>query len=207
MNSHKEKGKHSDDVTDFAELENRYSSLAAEEPPELLDQAVLNQARREAMTQTRKRRKAFGWIGAFSTVSLLVLGLSVVLQQQPTGIQPAALKEQDNAVHKSEEKLKKRDQPSAVGQSRDVYMAPPAEEEPLLESRQFRDESAALARTAAVADEPIPSDSDSEFADPEVWLLRIRQLIKDGQVEEAEVELSAFQQAYPDHVLPTDLSD
>jgi hypothetical protein len=57
-----------------------YQRLPKEEPPALLDQAVLNSARRAAAGKT-VRPWNFGWIHAFSTAAVVVLGLALLLQQ------------------------------------------------------------------------------------------------------------------------------
>lgn len=70
-------GPHFDDA-DLAEIQQAYYGLEAIEPPELLDQAILNAARRELAT---RRRKPLRWIGAFATATVVVLALTIVIQQ------------------------------------------------------------------------------------------------------------------------------
>lgn len=60
-------------------LEARYRAQSGEEPPELLDQAVLNRARRAAERHAT-RPWNFGWMHATATAALIVLGLAVVMQ-------------------------------------------------------------------------------------------------------------------------------
>jgi hypothetical protein len=55
------------------------------EPPALLDQAVLNAARRELAA---RRRRPARWIGGFATAAVLVLTLTLVLEQQQTTVPP-----------------------------------------------------------------------------------------------------------------------
>ena len=66
------------DAADLAMIQSAWSSLEEPEPPELIDQAVLNAARRELAV---RRRKPLRWIGAFATASVMVLALTIVLQQ------------------------------------------------------------------------------------------------------------------------------
>ena len=71
--------------SDLDSIQAAYSSLAADEPPELLDQMVLNTARRDL---AKRRRRPLRWIGAFASVSVVVLALTIVLQQDPEPVQP-----------------------------------------------------------------------------------------------------------------------
>jgi hypothetical protein len=64
-----------------------------QEPPSMLDQAVLNAARRDL---TGKKRSPIRWISAFATASVLVLALTIVVQQKETSV-PVGL----DRIHKS----------------------------------------------------------------------------------------------------------
>ncbi len=66
------------DAADLAMIQGAWSGLEGLEPPQLIDQAVLNAARRELAA---RRRKPLRWIGAFATASVMVLALTIVLQQ------------------------------------------------------------------------------------------------------------------------------
>ena len=70
---------------DLESIRSAMSGLESVEPPDLLDQAVLNTARREL---TASRRKPMRWIGAFATVTVVVLALSIVVQQDPNTPDP-----------------------------------------------------------------------------------------------------------------------
>ncbi len=63
---------------DLESVRSALSGLESVEPPDLLDQAVLNTARREL---TASRPKPMRWIGAFATAAVVVLALSIVVQQ------------------------------------------------------------------------------------------------------------------------------
>lgn len=64
---------------DLEALQRRYRSEATEQPPELLDQAVLNRARREVEARAT-RPWNFGWMHATASVALVVLGLALILE-------------------------------------------------------------------------------------------------------------------------------
>jgi len=70
---------------DLESIRSAMSGLESVEPPDLLDQAVLNTARREL---TASRPKPMRWIGAFATVTVVVLALSIVVQQDPNTPDP-----------------------------------------------------------------------------------------------------------------------
>jgi hypothetical protein len=64
---------------ELEEVRSAWSGLEPAEPPELLDQAVLNRARRELDTGTARR--PLRWLGAFATAAVVVLALTIVIQQ------------------------------------------------------------------------------------------------------------------------------
>lgn len=64
---------------DLEQVGSAYRKLTDEEPPELLDQAVLNRARRAVQTRG-SRPWNFGWPHALSTTALAVLGVALVVQ-------------------------------------------------------------------------------------------------------------------------------
>jgi len=63
---------------DLDDIQSAYSTLETTEPPGLLDQAILNTARRELAA---RKKKPMRWIGAFATASVFVLALTIVIQQ------------------------------------------------------------------------------------------------------------------------------
>ena len=94
--------------------------LPADEPPELVDQAVLNRARRDLDTARPRRLR---WIGHFATAGVAVIALSVWLLQDPAPTTPAgddALRIAPAAETAPPETLKleeRRFAPSAVTES------------------------------------------------------------------------------------------
>ncbi|HET6593601.1 MAG TPA: hypothetical protein VFG48_11840 [Xanthomonadales bacterium] len=71
---------------DLDPIRSAWRRLEHPEPPELLDRAVLNAARRELERPPKYRH--LRWLGAFATAAVLVLALVVVMRQDPWG--PAA---------------------------------------------------------------------------------------------------------------------
>ncbi len=77
---------------DLEKVRSAWTRQERTEPPELLDRAVLNSARREIEAQGKRR--PLRWLGAFATATVVVLALSIVIQQDQEAPAPA-LKEGD----------------------------------------------------------------------------------------------------------------
>ncbi len=60
----------------------QWRSLADDEPPELLDRAVLNRARAAVASERphSSRPWSFGWLHAVTTTAIVVLGVTLVVQ-------------------------------------------------------------------------------------------------------------------------------
>jgi len=78
---------------DLEAVRSAWSGLEKTEPPDLLDQAVLNTARREL--EGRSKRLPLRWLGGFATAAVVVLALSIVLQQDQQAPVPA-MEESEN---------------------------------------------------------------------------------------------------------------
>ena len=70
---------------DLEVIRSALPDLDSAEPPEMLDQAVLNSARRDLATT---RRQPARWIGAIATAAVVVLALSIVVQQDQKTPEP-----------------------------------------------------------------------------------------------------------------------
>jgi hypothetical protein len=77
----------SDFDKDLEAVRTAWTGLEQAEPPDLLDQAVLNTARREL--KGRSGRWSLRWLGGFATATVIVLALSIVIQQYPQAPVPA----------------------------------------------------------------------------------------------------------------------
>jgi hypothetical protein len=177
--------------------------LPADEPPELVDQAVLNHARRDLETARPRRLR---WIGHFATAGVAVIAVSVWLLQDPAPTTPAgddALRIAPAAESAPPQSLKleeRRFAPSAVAES-----APPA---PASDARAkgpkvLADEAQpAPTQPAAASRAAMPPGTDAERRTPDDWIEDMLALQAAGRVAELEAELEAFRTAYPDHPLP-----
>ncbi len=69
---------------ELEELGHTYQQNSSEEPPELLDQAILNRAHRAV--EKKDHWLDFGWVHGLTTAAVVVLALSIILtQHQPAG--------------------------------------------------------------------------------------------------------------------------
>jgi len=160
------------------------------EPPHLLDQAVLNTARRELEKPSAAwtRRIRLRWLGALSTAAIVVLALTVVVQQEqpvPRPAPPAAdglRLEQD--VRDGQSNEKRSDELSAKARA-----VPPV----------VRDEAQPAKMTAEFLQE------EMALPDAENWIQRLLQLKEKGQETVLAEELAAFRKAYPEYPLPPEL--
>ncbi len=141
------------------------------EPPDLLDQAVLNSARRALENPEKKwlRRFPVRWMGAIATASVIVLAIGLVVQQE-------------------------QETPDLTGEEADRAMRERAA--PMTAAAPAEKPALAPAEPAAMAD---------EMRTPEEWIELMLELKASKQETRLFEELEAFQSAYPDYPLPTEL--
>jgi len=153
----------------------------APEPPELLNQAVLNAARRELEGREKSslRRFPVRWMGAFATASvvLLALGLIVQQEQESTGL---VTDEADQAI---------------------LETAAPMVESKKAAARLAVQESADHAAPAKNEEKPI------EVRSPEDWIEQMLELKNSNRQAQLAEELQAFRSFYPDYPLPPELDN
>ena len=211
-----------------------YRQLDAEEPPDLVDQAVLNRARAAAEPPAGRRPWSFGWVHGLTTAGLVVLGLGIFLQLRepvvplPQPMPPAELREDDALQTAAPTPL--AEEAPAAARTRSADLAAPVEDATAPARRELRRTMAAPPPTAqgdapaakAAAQAQPMDDSSESIADfevmqemsmeaedllesPESWLARIRDLQAAGDEEGFVEALAAFREAYPDYPLPEDL--
>jgi len=191
-----------------------YAELSTAEPPALLDQTVLNLARREAGSSPARQINTRHWIGALSTAFVLVLSLSLLLQSGESP--PESSNEESSSTESAKAEL-----------SNGKALLPPAAEQERDELRAMQDQATTLpeqSTTGAAA--PMESEAAAPVestnarvmkssaaksadysGDPAAWLQRILQLQQAGEVAQVATELQAFRAAYPDYPLPQALQD
>jgi len=219
---------------EFESLRDAWKELRQDEPPELVDQAVLSRARRD-LEKPRARR--LRWLGGFATAAVAVVAISLVVHQEPWAPSPEMIdgiprQSTPAAARKSEVR---RDEP---GQS--VLEEEPAKE--LRQSRAFAEDALPMAAappaaasesaeraapdlagdreddatnmmkatealTEAFSDEDKsgPSSKD-DLRQADAWIERLMELQQQGETERLAQELEAFRAAYPDYPLPPELT-
>ena len=81
MNSIHNNGENDQSLNDgLDKLSLQYQDLGHEEPPELLDQAILNSAHREV--EKKPHWMKFGWLQGLTTTAVFVLAFSIILDQR-----------------------------------------------------------------------------------------------------------------------------
>jgi hypothetical protein len=206
---------------DFRQLQRAYDALPEDGPPELVDQAVLNLARREAAGGKVRRPWSFGWVHALTSAAIVVLAVAIYTHQPDAGVdEPLRVAKPPSPKLRD---VQSEIQPLQIPAQRPAYTAPT----PMREIRQ-RDSAAILAEptpAAAVEGEQNLADAveersselaakaagatdvDDDTPTPEQWLQRILELKREGNEAAAARELQAFRAAWPDYPLPPELSD
>lgn len=196
------------------------------EPPELLDRAVLNTARRDLEGHSRRRR--IRWLGGFATATVVVLSLGIVIQQEQETFTPPMQESESLELDGSGVGLarKEADQSRAevkTGREQANGQAPIAGEE---RSKLEIKRSAIATPPASAPAESAPEPAMSlQLAEPEqeaaivsaeekisedisqasAWVERLLLLQETQQEEKLVQELAAFREAYPDYPLPPEL--
>ena len=192
------------------------------EPPELLDQAVLNAARRDL--KPARRSKRLGWVGGFATAGIAVVALSLVLLQEtpqsplPTPLEmpaqeaPAEFRAEKGMPLSRSAKAVKKQEMSAAPTTAEPAADPAVRTAPAAASRPqpevMRDSVAGLRVNEEAQEELLESAGKAAPAlAPEEWLEQIQRLHERGDEEELARQLQAFRSTYPDYPLPENLRD
>jgi hypothetical protein len=158
------------DATELAMIQASWSELESPEPPELIDQTVLNTARREL---ANRRRKPLRWIGAFATASVVVLALTIVVQQDH---EPLKAPRSNGAKLDAAAPLKVQDEARSELQEPQEESVSGAFNDTLPESRAMesgRDQGQLMKQSAAAkrelsagpekANQPVAATAEAEF--------------------------------------------
>lgn len=217
------------------EVRETYARLQSEEldgPPDLLDQAVLNRARAAVEPPHSSRPWSFGWPHALSTVAVIVLSLTVLIQmreQTPPAMAPASPEPRASDVAGGDLSATPMVSPAAkanavapagaaaAGADREVLNDEPAPSDSSAASMLMEAAGEAPAnrmlqktdsrqRDEVSADDASPARTGkSERDEPEAWLAEIRRLREAGLDEQADEELALFRQHWPDIPVPEGL--
>ena len=191
---------------DLAQIRPEWNVLEAAEPPDLVDQAVLNTARRdlEPPAKTRPLR----WLGGLATAAVVVLAFSVILDTSPPGVDTRP----DPAL---EDSLRKESAAVTDRAAEQLRSAPPVAAEKAATPRaEFNQEALPDASPRAMTREArrlkaVPGAAlaeDEALPGPDEWIEQLLALKKAGLEDRLEEELEAFRSAYPDIALPAELT-
>jgi hypothetical protein len=214
---------------DLEAIRSVWSPMEQREPPDLVDQAVLNTARREL----GGRRRPLRWLGAFATASVIVLTLAIVIQQDPAP--PVVAEEADGLKLERPMRAEPRSKangtadpgiPTAAAAPAAAPVSAPAatrsmpvtaaeesgfnDSDQALQSRVLSERrmEAAAAKESPEAEAPTMLEKEARddiLLPAEEWIARLLQLRENGQEVRLTEELAAFLEAYPDHPLPPEL--
>lgn len=215
-----------DDCRDEA-LSRAYRRSAEMEPPPALDALILAAARREA--EVRPVRAAPWWrrwaapVGVFATL-VLTVSLTLLFQREQPDLLPAAAPTAGPASQgeppkapAEQAKMLVRPAPAPAPESRAKFKEAPPMRAPaaLAPAPTLREEAlpaqvaAEPRRDGAVAGKLDKAEKAEKamkaIKTPEQWLEDIRRLRREGREPEAQAQLAAFRQAYPNYRLPEDM--
>lgn len=172
-----------------------WSALTQAQPPDLLDQAVLNAARRALADPPRSARRPLGrplgWLGALATAGVVVLAVTVVLEQsREAPMPPTPASDGYEAVRSpTAPKLEATDQDAARAVSAETRSS----------------QQSVPAPAAAMEQDLAEPAREASPARPEAWIDRLRELKTGGDSEAFQRELAAFRATYPAYPLPPEL--
>jgi len=197
-----------------------YRASRTEEPSQVLDKRILEQARLAARHNRRR------WLVPLSSAAVVLLGLTLTLQlmEQEPGLSDIDdyLSEQAPKSERVEGATIEKNQKAAspVLQA----PAPPEVKKDSLRSREMapaeydaapaasgisaperRMQDAAPAKILAEPASSQPADGMTAHEEPEAWLARISALYEQGETQAAIEEMAIFRQHYPDHPVPDTL--
>lgn len=206
---------------ELGRLQSDWDRQERAEPPELLDQAVLNAARRDLAPVSRGKR--LGWISGFATAGIAVVALSIVLLQEtpqpplpvpfdtPEEMPAEPVPEKGKVLSSPARVMKKQDMREELraeepGENAAFQAAPAAAA--AAEAEAMKDSVARLRMAEETKEELLESaDAAETTLAPEAWLEELLRLQKQGDEEGLAKQLQAFRKAYPDYPLPEVLQD
>ncbi len=230
MNNHHKTGEDKTPLKDsLDEISQAYGRMGHEEPPEMLDQAILNSARRAV--EKKSRWTQFGWLHGVTTAAVFVLAFSIILNQREPALdyentvmspEPTLLKSEKATRSKAapqlnEVRMEMKEQTEY--RSADVQALEVSAEEIQLGDADLGDtDSMANAPESAVHSEQagfmaVAEPAKSTTADEAestsgaeqklATIIRLKQAGDDAWKKELEI----FQQQYPEYPLPDELKD
>jgi len=192
-------------------LGHAYRQLEQDEPPELLDQAVLSSAHRAV--EKKPHWMKIGWLQGLTTAAVFVLAFSIILnQREPLPVLEKTAKKHSAEQQVSENAPMKMEENNKIRQSL-LHSRPTATAPKDVAKKAAKGERADQARMETqrsfyVHDE-LSAETDNDQKDVaaedlEQKLLAIIMLKKNGD-ERWKAELESFMDTYPDYPVPDEL--
>ena len=227
MNSNQKNGGNQSPIEDDLDIiVEAYKDLGHDEPPDLLDQAILNSAHRAVEKQSHWLQ--FGWLHGLTTAAVVVLAFTIILNQgdpaprldETIPLDPVVLPRTENSAgkapavmakrYRAEEKLEVRKMDKDVQSEKllleevmeDIALPAPA-------SVQTASDQAESEQAPSLVAEPENRQMMGmarELTDPEKELETILNLKHAGDDSWKEA-LALFIEHYPDYPLPEGLMD
>jgi len=191
---------------EFEALRRRWAAGEQIEPPDMLDQAVLNAARRAI--DDGAQRPGWRWLGTLATAAVIVLAVSLVVRQGPREPSaPAAPSGDERELEPQRPAARTVAEPSAEGLSSRRKMestaTAPSSAPAAVDQARMADEAPAEETRKREFDPQARSKPGSQ--PPDEWIRQILALKARGDTERLSLELQAFERAYPDYELPAEL--
>ena len=153
MNSIHNKGENDQSLSDgLDKLGLQYQELGHEEPPELLDQAILSSAHREV--EKKPHWMKFGWLHGLTTAAVFVLAFSIILdQREPVPVYEQELQSNGPARLQRERAAKKQIPAAQTGAEVSEFKEKDDYRQNVSESRTISAPDASAALDAVTAEE------------------------------------------------------
>ena len=153
MNSIHNKGENDQSLNDgLDKLSLQYRDLGHEEPPELLDQAILNSAHREV--EKKPHWMKFGWLHGLTTAAVFVLAFSIILdQREPVPVYEQELQSNGPARLQRERAAKKQIPAAQTGAAVSEFKEKDDYRQNVSESRTISAPAASAALDTVTADQ------------------------------------------------------
>lgn len=170
------------------EFGREYGLLERDEPPELLDQAILNSAHRAV--EKKPHWMKFGWLHGLTTAAVFVLAFSIILDQ------PETAPEYESGVRDTAPARLQRERVSKIAVQDAPYVSSKVQGEVIsadqdVASDAFMFEEHKLHSTLSVAEQKIQAIIKLKQSGNETW----------------KTELKLFKDSYPDYPLPEELKN
>jgi len=166
-----------------------YRALGSEEPPRVLDEAIL----------ARARVRPSHWRVPLSIAAVVVLGVGVTLRMLPQ--RPEA-----ESVALAPQVIQTPRPAAPVPAAETAKPAAPATSRELARAAAPAAPAADSAVARAAPEPRMRAEGAAKLSvaplTPEVWLARIAELRKQGRTREADESLAEFRKRYPDYKIP-----